>query len=53
MQRLVASMGRGERAAPADLDELTLEWIAVGPVDPAVYHPLFGRFQRCREASGR
>lgn len=53
MQRLVASMGRGERPAPGDLDALALEWVAVGPVDTAVYDELFARFERCRQAGGR
>ena len=48
MQRLVASMGRGERATPADLDDLAREWLAVGPVEPAVHDALFARFVRCR-----
>jgi hypothetical protein len=48
MQRLVASMGRGERATPADLDDLALEWLAVGPVETAVYEALAARFGRCR-----
>jgi hypothetical protein len=47
MQRLVASMGRGERATPADLDDLALEWLAVGPVATAVYEALAQRFERC------
>ncbi len=53
MQRLVASMGRGERAAPADLDDLVLEWIAVGPVEPAAHDALLARFERCRGAIER
>jgi hypothetical protein len=48
MQRLVASMGRGERPTPADLDTLMLEWLAVGPVDTTVHDALFARFRRCR-----
>jgi hypothetical protein len=48
MQRLVASMGRGERTTPADLDDLAREWLAVGPVQPAVHDALFTRFERCR-----
>jgi hypothetical protein len=48
MQRLVQSMGRGERVTPADLDDLALEWLAVGPVEPAVHDGLLVRFQRCR-----
>jgi len=53
MQRLVASMGRGERATPADLDDLSLEWLAVGPVEPAVHDALFARFERCRHGGER
>jgi hypothetical protein len=53
MQRLVASMGRGERAAPTDLDDLVLEWIAVGPVEPATHNALLARFERCRGAIER
>lgn len=49
MQRLVESMGRGERATPADFDGLTLEWLAVGPVAPVVHDTLLERFKRCRE----
>jgi hypothetical protein len=48
MQRLVASMGRGERAAPADLDDLAREWLTVGPVEPSAHDQLFARFLRCR-----
>lgn len=48
MQRLVASMGRGERATTTDLDGLALEWLAVGPVEAAVHDALFARFERCR-----
>jgi hypothetical protein len=46
MQRLVASMGQGERHTPDEAEALALEWLAVGPVDPAVYGPLFARFER-------
>jgi hypothetical protein len=48
MQRLVASLGRGERETPADLDTLALAWLAVGPVEPAVHDSLVARFERCR-----
>jgi hypothetical protein len=48
MQRLVASLGRGERARTGDLDELALEWIAVGPVEAATHDALLERFGRCR-----
>ena len=53
LQRLVASMGRGERTAPADLDDLALEWITAGPVEPDVHDPLFARFERCRATTSR
>jgi hypothetical protein len=49
MRRLVASMTRGERVMPAELDALALEWIAVGPVEPTVHDALLARFQRCRD----
>ena len=48
MQRLVASMGRGERATATDLDGLALEWLTVGPVEAAVHDALLARFERCR-----
>ncbi len=48
MQRLVASMGRGERATPVDVDGLALEWLAVGPVEATAHETLFARFERCR-----
>jgi hypothetical protein len=50
MQRLVQSMGRGERASPADLDDLALEWLAVGPVEESAQDELLARFERCRTA---
>jgi hypothetical protein len=43
-------MGRGERVTPAVLDDLALEWLAVGPVEPAVHDGLLARFERCRSA---
>ena len=48
--RLVESMGRGERVTPAALDDLALEWIAVGPIEPPVHDVLLVRFERCRNA---
>jgi hypothetical protein len=50
MRRLVESMGHGERVTPAELDDLALEWIAIGPVEPAVHDALLARFERCRTA---
>jgi hypothetical protein len=52
MQRLVASMGRGERTAATDLDGLALEWLAAGPVEAAIHDALFARFERCRTGAG-
>jgi hypothetical protein len=46
MQRLVASMGRGERPTPAGLDDLVREWLEAGPVEAAVHDALFARFER-------
>jgi hypothetical protein len=53
MQRLVVSMGRGERVTPAGFDALALEWLAVGPVEPAVHDALHARFEHCRAAACR
>jgi hypothetical protein len=49
LQRLVQSLGQGVREDETQLEALALEWVAVGPVDEAVYAPLLQRFQRCRE----
>jgi hypothetical protein len=48
MRRLVESMGQGARVTPAALDDLALEWIAIGPVEPAAHDALLARFERCR-----
>jgi hypothetical protein len=48
MRRLVDSMVRGERVTSTALDDLALEWIAVGPVEPTVHEALQARFERCR-----
>jgi hypothetical protein len=50
MRRLVQSMGQGVQADPGDLPKLALEWLAVGPVEPAVQQRLRARFERCIEA---
>ena len=52
MQRLVESMGRGERISPAELDELALQWIRVGPVEAGQHDALLARFERCLDARG-
>lgn len=53
MQRLMESMGQGERATPAALDELALQWLTSGPVEPAVHDALYARFDACRQAFDR
>ncbi|MEO8466611.1 MAG: DUF349 domain-containing protein [Gammaproteobacteria bacterium] len=53
LQRLVESMGRGERVVPVGRDDLALEWIAVGPVESSVHDVLFARFERCRDTRGK
>lgn len=52
MQRLVQSMQGGQRVTPAELHDLVLEWIEVGPVEPAAHAALLARFERCRAAGG-
>jgi hypothetical protein len=52
MQRLVESMGRGERISVAELDDLALEWVTVGPVPAALHDTLLARFERCLDARG-
>jgi Domain of Unknown Function (DUF349) len=53
MRRLVEAMGRGERLASGELDDLAFEWLGVGPVEGAVYDALLARFERCRDAYAR
>jgi hypothetical protein len=50
MRRLVEAMGRGAQAEPGDLEALTLEWLAVGPAEPAAEGALRARFERCVDA---
>lgn len=49
LQRLVQNLGQGVREDETQLEALALDWVAVGPVDEAIYAPLLQRFQRCRE----
>lgn len=51
LQRLVQSLGQGQREDETQIETLTLEWVAVGPVAETAYGPLLQRFQRCRERS--
>jgi hypothetical protein len=48
LRRLLETKGLGADIALATVDELTLEWFTVGPVDPAVEAELRARFERCR-----
>ena len=49
VQRLVKGMGQGIGADDSRLDDMTLEWIGVGPTDETTYLALLERFKRCRE----
>jgi len=53
MQRLVEAMGRGERPGPGATHDLALEWLAVGPVEPATYDALHDRFVRALDVGPR
>jgi hypothetical protein len=50
MRRLVEAMGQGNHADPGDLEALVLDWLEVGPVEPATQVSLRARFERCIEA---
>ena len=49
VQRLVKGMGQGIGADESRLDDMTLEWIGVGPTEETTYLALLERFKRCRE----
>jgi hypothetical protein len=51
MRRLLETKGLGADIGLADLEELTLEWLTVGPVEPSVEAALRVRFDRCRNAA--
>lgn len=48
VKRLMESMGQGVKAHAGELDELTLEWLGVGPTEEATYAELLERFKECR-----
>ncbi|HVN98443.1 MAG TPA: DUF349 domain-containing protein [Steroidobacteraceae bacterium] len=53
LQRLVQSMGRPQEHNPAELDELSLEWMRGAPIAAPTYELLLARFIACRRvASG-
>ena len=49
VQRLIKNMGQGTRADEAQLDEMAMEWVSVGPTEEEAYLPLLERFKRCRQ----
>ena len=49
VQRLVKGMGQGITADEGHIDDMTLEWIGVGPTEETTYLVLLERFKRCRE----
>jgi hypothetical protein len=53
MQRLKEGLGQGLSADQSHLDELTIEWLGVGPTEEGTYLPLLERFMRCRQATPR
>jgi hypothetical protein len=52
MERLVASMGRGEPHMSGTAAELLLEWLAVGSVEDSVYSAMQARFVRALDIVG-
>jgi hypothetical protein len=48
VQRLVQGMGQGDHADDGDWDAMTLEWIRIGAIAPAMHESLQQRFLRCR-----
>jgi hypothetical protein len=47
VKRLMQSMGQGIKSEEG-LDALTLEWLAVGPIEEGTYLQLLERFKSCR-----
>ena len=48
VKRLMQSMGQGLKAEKGEMDDLTVEWLKVGPVDEAAYAELVVRLKKCR-----
>lgn len=53
LRRLVESRNLGADTAPEDVAALTVEWLTVGAVDPALEAPLRARFEHSRAAGVR
>jgi len=47
VSRLQQGFGQNTSASGVNIQDLTLEWIAVGPVPTKIYHQLLKRFQKC------
>jgi hypothetical protein len=48
VKRLMQSMGQGIKPEQGHLDDLTLEWLGVGPTEEATYLQLLDRFKQSR-----
>jgi hypothetical protein len=48
LQRLVQSLGQGVKEGAAQLDQMALDWLRVGPVAAETYQALLQRFMGCR-----
>jgi hypothetical protein len=48
VQRLMQSMGQGITVDASQMDTLTLEWVAAGPIEAGRYAQLLQRFKDCR-----
>jgi hypothetical protein len=48
VSRLQQGFGQTTSANDPNIQDLTLEWVAVGPVPTDIYQPLLERFQRSR-----
>lgn len=51
VKRLVQSMGQGLKAEEGEIDDMTLEWLGVGPVEEGTYLELVARLKQCRTKS--
>ncbi|MCC7462491.1 MAG: hypothetical protein IT480_08535, partial [Gammaproteobacteria bacterium] len=50
LRRLVDARNLGVDTAPENLEDLAVEWLTIGPVDPVQEAPLRARFEQCRMA---
>jgi len=47
VSRLQQGFGQNTSTSGVNIQDLTLEWVAVGPVPTKIYHELLNRFQKC------